>query len=302
MEQVQSSSESLQSKICIICNEEKSLTEFRISRGSTTKRLNRCNQCRLEQIREQKRKLRTGEITHELYPILPFDWSSNDWQVGKPVGCIVNMEKKQMMRYTYPSLKITKDFGYIRKRTYDQAYQEAKIFQKEFSEKHGLLKNRIRHCETHLELQIGENIVKFDCVRESTREEAVDIIQKYMWHISEGYVGSQGNGKGFRLHVLLSKPESGLFVDHINGDKLDNRLVNLRNVSPAVNTRNHKLNSKNTSGITGVYKRNDKWKSCIIYEGKEYWSPSFPLTEEGKNMAREWRKKKADVFGFIDRI
>lgn len=289
-------------KVCIACNIEKPLEEFRLSRGSKTCRLNRCNQCRLEQIRENKRKLRTGEATHELYPVLPFDWESREWQVGKPVGCIVNMEKKNQIAFMCPYLKTSKTFGYTIKRTYDEAYREAKQFQSEISIKNNVMKNRIRVCESHLELQIGEHIVKFDSVRDSTREEAVEIIQKYMWHVSGGYVGSQGYGKGFRLHVLLSKPAEGLVVDHINGDRLDNRLENLRNVEPAVNTRNKKLKENNTSGYTGVYLRKNKWQAGITYKGKEYWSPSFPLTERGKMLAVEWRKNKAEEFGFIDRI
>ena len=54
-------------------------------------------------------------------------------------------------------------------------------------------------------------------------------------------------------------------LDHINHNKLDNRLINLRVVSHSVNHKNTPLNRNNTSGITGVYfmtKRN-KWMAGI---------------------------------------
>lgn len=60
--------------------------------------------------------------------------------------------------------------------------------------------------------------------------------------------------------------ESILFVDHINGDKLDNRKNNLRICSNADNLKNRvKLPSNNTSGILGVRYRADrnKWYAEI---------------------------------------
>ena len=41
-------------------------------------------------------------------------------------------------------------------------------------------------------------------------------------------------------------------IDHINRVRTDNRICNLRDVSPEINQRNKKICSINTSGITGV--------------------------------------------------
>jgi hypothetical protein len=41
-------------------------------------------------------------------------------------------------------------------------------------------------------------------------------------------------------------------IDHINGDRSDNRWVNLRDVSKSKNARNAKQNSRNKSGFNGV--------------------------------------------------
>lgn len=59
-------------------------------------------------------------------------------------------------------------------------------------------------------------------------------------------------------------------IDHINGNPLDNRIVNLRDVSQRTNMRNQKERNTNTSGVTGVvrFKRNGKWRAQITAEGK----------------------------------
>lgn len=51
-------------------------------------------------------------------------------------------------------------------------------------------------------------------------------------------------------------------IDHINGNRLDNRLVNLRDVVNAENARNSAMTSRNTSGVNGVYLHNQTGKWC----------------------------------------
>lgn len=54
-------------------------------------------------------------------------------------------------------------------------------------------------------------------------------------------------------------------IDHINGDRMDNRISNLRDVSRNENQRNMKLSRRNTSGTTGVCfdKAARKWRVRI---------------------------------------
>ena len=52
-------------------------------------------------------------------------------------------------------------------------------------------------------------------------------------------------------------------TDHINHDKSDNRISNLRAVSHSENSRNQKIYKNNTSGVVGVswYPKKGKWRS-----------------------------------------
>ena len=59
-------------------------------------------------------------------------------------------------------------------------------------------------------------------------------------------------------------------IDHINGNQLDNRISNLRNVTRAENQQNLKQHPMNSSGYPGVYKHSqyDKWVAYIHINGK----------------------------------
>lgn len=66
-------------------------------------------------------------------------------------------------------------------------------------------------------------------------------------------------------------------IDHINGDRKDNRLTNLRLVSKSQNQRNRKPNSVSLSKYKGVYKSKTigSWISSITFEGKRYYLGTF---------------------------
>ena len=72
------------------------------------------------------------------------------------------------------------------------------------------------------------------------------------------------------------------FIDHQNGDTLDNRVENLRDVSNRENTLNRKLHKSNTSGIAGVYWCNavNRWAARIRVNYKGIYLGSFSCIEE----------------------
>lgn len=90
-----------------------------------------------------------------------------------------------------------------------------------------------------------------------------------------GHTGKRGysrigiNGILYYAHRLAWLYEYGYTpenpLDHINRNKLDNRIKNLREVSIQCNLRNTKVFKNNTSGVTGVYwfPRDSCWVATI---------------------------------------
>ncbi len=70
------------------------------------------------------------------------------------------------------------------------------------------------------------------------------------------------------LHTYGRWPSES--IDHINGDRLDNRLANLREASYRQNAGNRQLSSVNRYGLKGISfeSSSGKWKASINYKGK----------------------------------
>lgn len=85
-------------------------------------------------------------------------------------------------------------------------------------------------------------------------------------------------------------------VDHINGDRSDNRMQNLRVVEHKHNQRNMKLARNNTSGVTGVRLRPElgKWDARIKVDQKVHLLGLFDCMED----ARRARKAAEKAHGF----
>jgi len=95
-------------------------------------------------------------------------------------------------------------------------------------------------------------------------------------------------------------PEAGFEIDHINGDGLDNRLENLREVEVNINARNSKRRSNNTSGKTGVRldKRRNKWCAYITdMQGQFKHLGSFNELDD----AISARESAEELYGYTGR-
>lgn len=94
----------------------------------------------------------------------------------------------------------------------------------------------------------------------------------------------------YYLHRFISDPEPNKYVDHINGNGLDNRKSNLRFVGQAENVQNKNfLNSDNTSGFRGVDFSHGKWRARLKHGGKEKHLGVFDDKEDAVNAVKNAR-------------
>lgn len=90
---------------------------------------------------------------------------------------------------------------------------------------------------------------------------------------SEGYCQVWFNGKLIYYHVIIwilstgKDIPQGLEIDHINGNKIDNRIENLRLVTGRINNQNKGIHRKGHLVGAGFYKRIGKYQA-LIYIGK----------------------------------
>lgn len=68
-------------------------------------------------------------------------------------------------------------------------------------------------------------------------------------------------------------------VDHINLNKCDNRISNLREATRSQNAHNTAIVRTNTSGFKGVSRLNGRWRAAIRYGGKRAYLGTFPTPE-----------------------
>jgi len=81
-----------------------------------------------------------------------------------------------------------------------------------------------------------------------------------------------GNGKRslLKMHRVILGPSAGYECDHVNGDGLDNRRVNLRVCTSLENRHNRRPQQQVTSAYKGVSwdKHAGKWRARIHINGK----------------------------------
>lgn len=118
-----------------------------------------------------------------------------------------------------------------------------------------------------------------------------------------GYRVGTIDGKLFQAHRIIFAMHHGEWpedqIDHINGVRRDNRIVNLRAVSHAENGRNQSMRKNNKSGVTGVYwhKRDWKWVAQIKVNCRNKYLGLFDTIDE----AAAARAEALTRYGFTDR-
>jgi hypothetical protein len=107
----------------------------------------------------------------------------------------------------------------------------------------------------------------------------------------KGYITVDVNNYPYLAHRLAwmymtgEMPDSNNEIDHINGNRIDNRWCNLRLASDSENMANSKIRIDNSSGYKGVCwsKQKGKWVVNVHFKRKQYYGGSFIDREEAFN-------------------
>ena len=116
------------------------------------------------------------------------------------------------------------------------------------------------------------------------------------WH-DNGYTRIEIDGKAYKAHRLAwlyvygELPE--VLIDHVNSNRSDNRLCNLRQATYQENSENYKTPKTNTSGVKNVswYKQLNKWVVSMSIKGKKKTIGYFDDLEFAELVAIEARDK-----------
>lgn len=101
-------------------------------------------------------------------------------------------------------------------------------------------------------------------------DKTFDMLSAHKWsYANNGYAVSRIDGKVICMHRFLVDCPEGMYVDHINRQKLDNRLCNLRIVTPTQSLMNQSKRKNSKSIFRGVRLSQNRWSSSIVVDGQE---------------------------------
>ena len=111
-----------------------------------------------------------------------------------------------------------------------------------------------------------------------------------------GYIVVEVNNKNMMAHRLIWMYHFGKvdqFIDHIDGNKSNNKIENLRLATKSQNCLNKKITTLNTTGCKGVRFRKDtgKYETRISYNKNRIILGSFDNLELADLVAKEARDK-----------
>jgi hypothetical protein len=111
-----------------------------------------------------------------------------------------------------------------------------------------------------------------------------------------GYWNVRVNNKQYKNHIIIFLMHHGYlpkFVDHIDGNPLNNKIENLRPATHAENIQNAKTYNTSTTGIRNVswHKPLNKWRVQLQVRGKKKHIGYFDDLELAELVAIEARDK-----------
>lgn len=121
-----------------------------------------------------------------------------------------------------------------------------------------------------------------------------EYLMQWKWYYDIGYAARKPSTGKIWMHRLLCVTNQQ--VDHIDGNRLNNRRNNLRSISIQDNKKNRFKSNLNTSGYKGVSwsKSANKWLAQIQCDGQHYYIGIFKYKEDA---AEAYNEKALELFG-----
>ena len=122
----------------------------------------------------------------------------------------------------------------------------------------------------------------------------VDYVGQFKWFVDErDRVRTTTSHLSLHRYLLGNEHES---IDHINRNRLDNRLCNLRACSVLQNNMNRGVSKNNKSGFKGVVfnKSKGRYKATIGIDNKKIHIGYYDTAEEA---SEAYKRRAADLFG-----
>lgn len=135
-------------------------------------------------------------------------------------------------------------------------------------------------------------------------DEDFEWLNQWKWHASDsgfGFYAKREFNKNkirnrIRMHRLIMDAPDNKQVDHINGNRLDNRRHNLRTCTNMQNSWNSARTSGSMSGFKGVswHRNHKKWRTTITCNGKNHYLGYFFCVIKA---AKAYDTKAIELFG-----
>ena len=114
---------------------------------------------------------------------------------------------------------------------------------------------------------------------------------------NRGYVVVQVGGKRYLAHRiiwLLLNGQMPVMIDHIDGNKQNNLIENLREVDNTLNHWNEQKRSTNKSGYKGVWwhKQSRRWEAACRVNSKQITIGRFERIEDAVEAVRKFREQQ----------
>ena len=142
-------------------------------------------------------------------------------------------------------------------------------------------------------------------------KEDFELVSKYNWNCYSGYALTFNRRKenNYKLksksmHRLILQPKGKEQIDHINGNRLDNRKHNLRICTVQQNSCNRKKAKNSNSKYLGVtfHKRDNRWQAQIRTNKKRIYLGYFITEKEAAEAYNDAAIKYHKEFAKINKI